>query len=107
MATGIQGTGSGGKTACLLGLLSTLACHTQVVEIKSSSGRPGYIVTCADSFARCETKANELCPNGYETMSSEHRSKRDAHLLPFKPDAEFVLEVACEGQGGRSSATSP
>lgn len=78
--------------------LSLAGCLTQYTRYDAGSGRNGYRITCGNTFERCEAKANDLCPNGYERVQSSKRSKLDMPHLFVKTENEYTLEVQCERQ---------
>jgi hypothetical protein len=80
----------------LLLALVSVGCHAQVVRYDGGNGRPGYNIACRDSFERCESEARDLCPDGFETMSSSHRSKLDTPLLSSRADDEYTLNIECD-----------
>jgi hypothetical protein len=53
----------------VLPLLMT-ACTVKYSQYKTPSGATHYNIICGNEFERCESKANELCPNGFERFGS-------------------------------------
>jgi hypothetical protein len=79
-------------------LLSSALCSgcVQHSEFKTASGGRGYHIICGNEFARCESKASDLCPGGFERLSSKRRSKLDTPKLFVKADVEYDLEIECD-----------
>jgi hypothetical protein len=80
---------------CLL-LSSISACTVQYSQFKTPSGATGYHIICGNELERCEAKAKDLCPNGFERVGSLHRSKLDMPLLLVKTENEYELDVECD-----------
>ncbi len=45
-------------------------CSTKFQEIKRPDGAKDYWISCG-KLKTCYNKANELCPNGYATLSED------------------------------------
>lgn len=75
--------------------LST-GCAVQHVQYEAGAGQTGYYITCGNKFERCEAEAKELCPHGYEKVSSSRRSKLDSSVMVGKAEREYSLDVVCE-----------
>jgi hypothetical protein len=88
-----------------------VGCGIRYVRYDARDGRSGYEIACSDKLERCESKAKDLCPDGFETVSSSRRSKRDMQMLPViaHHDLEYILKVECNGPAtdGASEHTTP
>src|SRR5687768_14575633 len=101
-----QSTKRFSRCRCLLGvmkahsgLLFLSALCTSCVhytEFETASGGRGYRITCGNKYERCEAKAKDLCPDGFERVRSKRRSKLDMPKLLIKTDAEYDLEIECD-----------
>jgi hypothetical protein len=65
-------------------------------KLETDSGRRGYRITCGNKYERCESKAKDLCPDGFDRISSKRRSKHDMPQLLIRTDAEYDLEIECD-----------
>jgi hypothetical protein len=83
--------------SCLL-VVSTLCtgCLVHYEKFKTASGGRGYVITCGNKYERCEAKAKDLCPDGFERVGSKRRSKLDMPRLLIKTDTEYDLEIECD-----------
>jgi hypothetical protein len=85
------------RSSLLVFLMLTLCTGcVQYTKFKTDSGGPGYHITCGNKYERCESKANDLCPNGFERVGSKRRSKLDMPRLLVKTDVEYDLEIECD-----------
>lgn len=94
----------------LLLVTATLStgCRVQHVQYEAGAGQTGYYITCGNKFERCEEEARDLCPHGYEKVSSSRRSKLDSRVMVGKVEREYSLDVVCEqpvGSEPRSGAS--
>lgn len=89
-------------------LLVTLGmgCLVHYVPYDADSGQRGYKITCGNKFERCESKAKDLCPDGFERVNSSHRSKLDTPNLLVKTDNEYTLDVVCDQPAESASGSS-
>ena len=79
----------------LLPVLFGMGCSVMYVEYDTPSGHR-YDITCAKNFALCESKAKDLCPDGFERISSSRRSghPRDNPGAPAREG--YTLAVVCD-----------
>jgi hypothetical protein len=80
---------------CLLLLSALCTGCVYYTAFKTASGGRGYHITCGNKYERCESKANDLCPNGFDRVGSKRRSKLDMPHLLVKTDAEYDLDIEC------------
>jgi len=65
-------------------------------KFKTASGGRGYHITCGNKYERCESQANDLCPDGFERVGSKRRSKLDMPRLLVKTHVEYDLDIECD-----------
>jgi hypothetical protein len=76
--------------------LLTTACTVQYSQFKTPSGATHYNIICGNELERCESKAKELCPNGFERFGSMKRSTHDAPRLLVRTETEYELDIECD-----------
>lgn len=76
-------------------LFLSIGCSVSYVSSETSSGQLHYDITCMNKFERCESKARDLCPDGFEKVSS---SRKNAHIRnePSLTDDRYTFVIVCD-----------
>lgn len=77
-------------------LLLSIGCSVSYESYETSSGQRHYDITCMNRFERCESKAQDLCPDGFEKVSS---SRQNAHIRgepSSLTDDRYTLAIVCD-----------
>ena len=75
------------------------ACSVQYVDLGVMSGKRAFAITCGNDYARCETQAAELCPDGFDRTHSRRVSKHDQRALGGLKtwnEKEHRLTIECD-----------
>jgi hypothetical protein len=77
--------------------LNVGCAHVDYSQYNAGSGQRGYRIACGDEFERCELQAKDLCPEGFDRVSSSHRRKDDTPLIVGAAN-QFTLDIVCDAQ---------
>ncbi len=90
------------KHSILICFVALLGCAS-ATQVKGPNGEPAYLVKCGNAVkGKCNDKAAELCPNGYNLLDRNADRYDDltkvgnAGALEIKADTTTTLLVQCK-----------
>ena len=83
----------------LAALLALPAACTGVREVRDFTGDTALLIECGPEIARCEARAREACPRGYDVLATGENQTVVASGTPgdrrTMASADRVIKVKC------------
>ena len=87
------------RLAAIAALISLPAACTDVREVRDFTGDTALQIECGPNIARCEARAREACPRGYDVLATGENQTVVASGSPgdrrTMASADNVMKVKC------------